>query len=147
MDQPLEGDVGIGEGICIKLVKIIPEYFLDILEALGPDGMSSDETDLEAWHSNGAYQFLRIPKAFRSRALDHVLSYIDKLSKHGTLDHTGSLKGATERVRIADHPTARNVAGFAGLPIDIYNSEWLAEPNRFQFINALPPLNLQSLEL
>ncbi|KIJ28487.1 hypothetical protein M422DRAFT_54575 [Sphaerobolus stellatus SS14] len=124
-----------------------PNIFWDILEALGPDGMSSDETDPEAWHSNEVYQFLRIPKAFRSRALDYVISYIDKLPKQGTLDHIGSLKGATERVRIADHPTARNVAGFAGLPIDFYNSEWLAEPNQFQSINALPSLNLQSLEL
>ncbi|KIJ26634.1 hypothetical protein M422DRAFT_272269 [Sphaerobolus stellatus SS14] len=67
-----------------------PNVLWDILEALGPGGMSSDETDAEALRCSGVYQFLRIPKTFRSKPLDWALSYIDDLPKHGPLEHIGS---------------------------------------------------------
>ncbi|KIJ52208.1 hypothetical protein M422DRAFT_43561 [Sphaerobolus stellatus SS14] len=123
-----------------------PNVLWDILEALGPGGMSSDETDAEALHCSGVYQFLRIPKMFRSKPLDWALSYIDDLPKHGLLEHIGSRKGTPEQTRIADHPTVCNTVGFSGLPVDFYNSEWLAEHNHLSFINALPPLNLEDLQ-
>ncbi|KIJ47662.1 hypothetical protein M422DRAFT_66480 [Sphaerobolus stellatus SS14] len=118
-----------------------PNPLWDILEVLGPDGVSSDETDTEGSPPN-APRFLRIPQIWRRKFLDSTMSRVDEMPRQ-IPDSCHSLrKGQPERIRIGDHPTQVNSTAIKGLPIDIYDEDWLMESGALPYLEAQPAIEL-----
>ena len=110
-----------------------------MLAKLGPDGMSSDETDTE---SNGAQPktLRRITKPWHSRHVSALLRYLDKTP----IPRGQKLKGNSYLVRhpeprlgVDPHPGSHTVTPVAKLPENYYDDA---------FYRALKPREKQRLQ-
>ena len=101
-----------------------------IIERLGVDGMSSDESDNEAHEPdalNPRYRVL-LPK-FCARELHHFLAALDRFYIHSRKE-TNALRGSFPRHRIFDprSPMFSDKSIYIdGLPINAYDPHWLQE--------------------
>ncbi|KIJ41671.1 hypothetical protein M422DRAFT_255286 [Sphaerobolus stellatus SS14] len=118
-----------------------PNPLWDILEVLGPDGMSSDETDTEGSPPN-APRFLRIPQIWCRKFLDSTMSQVDEMPRQSPDSCHSLRKGQPERIRIGDHTTQVNSTAIKGLPIDIYDEDWLMESGALPYLEAQPAIEL-----
>ena len=111
-----------------------------MVAGLGPDGTSLDETDDEEVHLTHP-KFLRIPKVWRSPAIDPVLRYIDQHRDDLILPfQTAGRAGEPPRVRVGDHPTICNNTVACGLPENLYDHQWLdsRHPQAVRLLGVLP---------
>ncbi|PPR05293.1 hypothetical protein CVT26_011616 [Gymnopilus dilepis] len=93
----------------------------DIVQALGPEGMSSDESDLDS--DKKTFIVKKIP--WRNRRLTEVVQGIDK-SRNLTNAYGNTRPGNSPRTRIRrDRPrkSARKKAP-TGKPVDMYDTDW-----------------------
>lgn len=97
-----------------------------MLDALGVDGMSSDEEEVV----EGGVQYRILTPRWRSAILGPWLRVFDVLHQHDRLENNSNDKrGAFPRRRVA--PPAGTLSAsrrfVPGLPINAYRTEWLEE--------------------
>ncbi|PPR02271.1 hypothetical protein CVT26_011747 [Gymnopilus dilepis] len=93
----------------------------DVMQALGPEGMSSDESDLDS--NTKTFIVKNIP--WRNRRLTEIVQNIDK-SRHLTNAYGNTRPGNSPRIRVRrDRPrrSARKKAP-TGKPVDMYDTDW-----------------------
>lgn len=97
---------------------------LDILEALGPNGMSSDESDVDCNTRQLTYTIVK--PDWRHPDLHNWLKVFDQLH-HRNHINSWSLdkRGAFPHIRIGSQKVHRKVQVPAGLPINAYDPKWL----------------------
>ncbi|KIJ35331.1 hypothetical protein M422DRAFT_262504 [Sphaerobolus stellatus SS14] len=104
-----------------------PPILRIILEYLGVDGMSSDDTDVESTKSTKP-KFYRIHQVWRAEMGDKAMFIIDEL--HGLPNPLGQLPrhgGNVKRERIGNHPVLINEEPVPDLPKTFYNKKFLAK--------------------
>lgn len=90
------------------------QRFLPLVEALGSDGMSSDEED-----DRGVFRIIRKP--FVSTEVTSVMSAIDEVFRTEVRRRSGSHM----RVRLPGPDTNGDAKPVPGLPVNCYDSDWL----------------------
>ncbi|KIJ38079.1 hypothetical protein M422DRAFT_50132 [Sphaerobolus stellatus SS14] len=119
-----------------------PNAFWNIVFELGPDGMSSDESEEEeagARPTRSRRKFM----FWRNAALDPILAYIDLLSKegpHGTF--ASSTRGSPERIRLREMFKNSRSPVKRGLPLNLYSRTWLQNSQTIPLLEARPPIVL-----
>lgn len=108
--------------VCAQTPRLRPH--VPILQRLGVDGMSSDESD----HDNGLPQFRVLTKAWRHPNLAPWLRVFDALhrqSRFRPIDQ--NTKGAQPHLRIASAKLDNRRAAVPQLPQSAYHPGWLAD--------------------
>ena len=93
-----------------------------MLQRLGPDGMSSDEEEIE----NGTIQYNIVVKEWRSEELTPWLRVFDAASRMLRLEPFPRRRGCHPRDRRSTDQTGSTSYGVVGLPTAAYRPEWLA---------------------
>ncbi|KAI0712000.1 hypothetical protein C8Q76DRAFT_602860, partial [Earliella scabrosa] len=105
-----------------------------ILQRLGPEGMSSDESAME----NGVKQFRILRKEWRSEQLTGWLRIFDAISRERRANPiTEATRGAEPRQRFQSGKIDNTSPPVGSLPINAYNPKWYAQ---------LPPYRRQRLQ-
>ena len=94
-----------------------------MLEELGVDGMSSDESDTE----DGDIQYHILSPQWRSRLVSGWLRMFDTI--HRLFRRNGSAaasRGNYPCNRKTTHRKSNSIKFVAGLPVNAYNEEWIA---------------------
>ncbi|OSD08118.1 hypothetical protein PYCCODRAFT_1358232 [Trametes coccinea BRFM310] len=95
-----------------------------IIQALGADGMSSDESD----HTNGVDPtFLYRRKKWRNPIIDPWLAVIDAVARRDRLPNGKNTPGAHAHRRTGGSATSSMRPPVRGLPINAYDPGWLGK--------------------
>ncbi|KIK13089.1 hypothetical protein PISMIDRAFT_119568, partial [Pisolithus microcarpus 441] len=109
--------------------KEIKDHAVAIVESLGQDGMSSDESDHEGHRGEATYYIL--DKDWRSKQVTSWLRMLDSL--HLRLRYNGNWQvtaGAWPHFRMAGLKESEG-SPVEGLPIDFYCRNWYGAQNAF----------------
>jgi hypothetical protein len=99
------------------------EWLKDVIERLGMDGMSSDESDTETNVHGIEVPVYRVKILAWRRSMEEELAVIDQSRKYATMNWVrGSRPG--ERRRHHDNAESGRPA-VKGLPESLYDAEWL----------------------
>ena len=93
-----------------------------MLQRLGPDGMSSDEEEIE----NGTVQYNVLVKDWRSEELAPWLRVFDAAARMLRIEPFPRRRGCYPRARHSTDQTGSSSRGVVGLPTAAYRPEWLA---------------------
>ncbi|KAG1775989.1 hypothetical protein EV702DRAFT_1046623 [Suillus placidus] len=94
-------------------------YLQSLVETLGKDGMSSDESE----HEDGEVQVFRLKKMPWRADVDHEMHIIDQQRLAGAANFTPHGSKPAKRFRNAIQESSR--PAIKGLPRALYNSSWL----------------------
>ncbi len=89
-----------------------------MLQALGPHGMSSDESDHEP---NGRLRYRILRKPWRNPKITAWLRLFDKLYAIARLD---AMSGSQPHVRVTSNSYTNRRPAVRGLPENAYNPKW-----------------------
>ena len=93
-----------------------------MLEALGVDGMSSDEEE----KVQDGIQYRILTPGWRAPMLTPWLRMFDAIYRHYRLEnHANDMRGAFPRRRVATSAESASRRFVAGLPINAYRTTWL----------------------
>ncbi|KIJ34746.1 hypothetical protein M422DRAFT_51828 [Sphaerobolus stellatus SS14] len=129
---------------CEKLMANMecPNLLWNVVNELGPDGMSSDESEGEG--IGGRTTHLRRKRLmWRNEDLDPILAYADGLSKEGPYGAFASTtRGSSELVRLRESRKNSQSKVKKGLPLNLYSSSWLKNSQAIRLLAARSPLML-----
>ena len=123
-----------------SIVKIYDplKMHLPFLDALGPDGMSSDESAVES--STNRMTYTVIKPDWRHPDLHHWLKVLDQLHHHHHIRSWGMDKrGALPHIRIGSQKIHNKLHAPTGLPINAYNPTWLQSREALYLKHVLCP--------
>ncbi|OBZ66078.1 hypothetical protein A0H81_13919 [Grifola frondosa] len=106
---------------------------LGILQDLGVDGMSSDESE----HENGVIQYRVLIKSWRNPVLTPWLRTFDAAYRKDRLGPSQSTRGAHPHLRLASQKVDLR-APVIRLPFNAYNYEWLKGLSAFELESLAP---------
>ncbi|KIJ22315.1 hypothetical protein M422DRAFT_277313 [Sphaerobolus stellatus SS14] len=120
----------------LEFHKDVPTAYTDLLDTLGVDGMSSDETDPEC--KVKPFRFYRTPKVWRSSIIDRILFVIDRLyARPNVLGAHPARGGNSRRNRIGDHPDRANLGPLPQYPSCFYEMRYFVErPGALQVLQS-----------
>lgn len=96
---------------------------VNILRLLGPDGMSSDESD----HENGVVQYRVLIKSWRNPILTPFLRVFDASYRRDRfVPILQNTQGAHPHLRLASNKVDDSRGAVTRLPVNAYDSRWLA---------------------
>ncbi len=107
---------------------------ISILERLGIDGMSSDESETEDVDGQHHTQFQILAPLWRARRISGWLRMFDSI--HNILRRGGDTEasqGSFPRRRRAGQRRSSSAKFVAGLPINAYDSDWIARDARRRY--------------
>ncbi|KIJ24048.1 hypothetical protein M422DRAFT_56571 [Sphaerobolus stellatus SS14] len=115
--------------LCIRIIKAHPELpieWISILEELGVDGMSSDESDTGSSLTHPT--FSRIHKICRAPALDKFVHVVDGFHDlPNVLGQCPRCRGNSGQIRKGNHPTLVNNKPIPDYPATFYNMKYLVK--------------------
>ncbi|KIJ38084.1 hypothetical protein M422DRAFT_259232 [Sphaerobolus stellatus SS14] len=119
-----------------------PPGYLRMLDTLGPDGMSSDETDEGS--TSKPFKFRRLHKPYRSTHVDKLIFVIDKAyEKPNRLGAYLPRQGNTRRVRLGTHPVLYYTGRIPEYPKEFYNMHYLQKfPGAVEVLQQSPAWQL-----
>lgn len=95
-----------------------------MIQALGIDGMSSDEEEVLA---DGVQYRIQTPR-WRAEMVTPWLRMFDAIYRYHRLEnHTGDMRGTFPRRRIPTTTESTSRKFVPGLPINAYKTQWLEE--------------------
>ena len=100
------------------------EKHLNILDALGPDGMSSDESDVDPETNQLTYTIAK--PEWRHPDLHNWLKVFDQLHQRNHINSwSGDKRGAFPHIRVGSQKVHPKMHGPPGLPVNTYDPKWL----------------------
>ncbi|OBZ66301.1 hypothetical protein A0H81_13818 [Grifola frondosa] len=112
---------------------------LRILQDLGIDGMSSDESE----HENGVTQYRVLVKPWRNPLLTPWLRIFDAAYRQDRLNGCNqSTRGAQPHLRLASQKVDYSRPAVSHLPANAYNLKWLKSLSQFD-LESLSPKRLE----
>ncbi|OBZ73045.1 hypothetical protein A0H81_07122 [Grifola frondosa] len=108
---------------------------LDILQTLGVDGISSDESD----HENGVAQYRVLVKPWRNPMLTPWLRTFDTAYRRDRLNGGNqTTRGAQPHLRLASQKLDYSRPAVPRLPYNAYEVKWLQNLSQFDLESLLP---------
>ena len=105
-----------------------------MLEAMGVDGMSSDEEE----KVQDGIQYRVLAPRWRSPMLTPWLRMFDAIYRYHRLEeNTGDMRGALPRRRVPSSGISTSKKFVPGLPINVYETNWLEE--QLDVVNVVHP--------
>lgn len=97
---------------------------LDVLDALGVDGMSSDESDMDS--NTGQKRYTVVKPDWRHHDLHEWLAIFDQFHHLGHLNSWSmDRRGAFAHVRVGSHKIHKDAHPPLHLPVNAYDQRWL----------------------
>ncbi|KIJ52210.1 hypothetical protein M422DRAFT_243815 [Sphaerobolus stellatus SS14] len=125
----------------LEFHKDVPEVYMNLVKALGIDGMSSDETDTEC--KVKPFRFYRIPKPWRSAIIDRILFVIDKLyARPNVLGAHPARGGNSCCIRIGNHREKVHLGPVPQYPSTFFDMWFFIQrPGALQVLQSTPEWN------
>lgn len=111
---------------------------LDVLDALGPDGMSSDESLVDSDTRQPTYTIVK--PDWRHPDLHNWLQVFDQLHHRNHINSWSvDKRGAFPHIRAGSQKVRKKLSAPKGLPINAYDPKWLEAREALYLKHVLSP--------